>query len=98
MKRFGLALACFLIWQAAAYAGEPLRPSAEQINQSGLQAIFDLAAKEKRAVILPAGTFTFEEGPELDGIDVSGQGSTTVLEGTKADRNALVVTGRGTRL
>lgn len=103
MKRLGAFVLCGMLWVATCAAAEgscePLRPDPEQLAKpEGLQKAFDKAAKEDRPVILPAGVFTFEDGVELNGIDVSGQGDETVLQGQVRNRNAIVLTGRGARL
>lgn len=73
-------------------------PSGKASVQEELQDLFDRAASEKRDVVLPSGTFAFDDLLVLDGISVSGQGAETILQGTRQNQSALVMQGKGARL
>jgi len=66
--------------------------------QDDLQRIFDKAAKSGRPVRLQSGTFRHSDLLTLHGIDVSGEGASTVLEGTTPNKSAVVLTDSGAKL
>jgi polygalacturonase len=77
---------------AAAKSGEAVD------SQRDLQAIFDLASRIGRRVLLPAGRFYHSGTLSIRGIAVSGAGAATILEATALDEASVVVTGRGAAL
>ena len=84
---------CFLSWPARA-GGVSLGAD----RQEELQRLFDQAAETGRRVRLPAGLYRHSGLLTLRGIEVSGVGSDTVIEGTTRDLSALVLTGHGAKL
>ena len=67
-------------------------------RQQELQRIFDRAAQTGQRVQLPAGIFRHSGFLYIRGIEVSGTGPDTIIEGTTRDHSAVILTGKGAKL
>ncbi len=85
-----LLILCFLSWPATAKAVVD--------RQDELQRMFDRAAETGQRVQLSAGIYRHSGLLTLRGIEVSGVGPDTVIEGTTRDHSALILTGQGAKL
>jgi hypothetical protein len=94
----------FLLFAAPAQAADTLAPIVVKADnsktdwQDDLQRIFDKAAQNAQRVELPAGTFLHSGVLVIRGIEVSGMGTATVLEGTTPNNAAIILTGSGSKL
>lgn len=89
----------FVLCPLGASAQDVWQPAVQEIQaKGGLQAVLDEARAQGRSLRLPAGNFTFEDGLKLDGVQLSGEGMQTVLQGTKRNKNAVVLTGSAPQL
>lgn len=66
--------------------------------QDDLQNALDKAAGSGRNVKIAAGTYRHSGILKIQGIEVSGEGAATVLEGTTRDKAAIALTGSGSRI
>jgi len=94
---------CRLLRRCTCNDNAPLTPAFDYSatsadRQTELQRLFDRGAQTGRPVILPAGIYRHSGILYMRGIEVSGAGGTTILEGTTRNQSAIVMTGKGSKL